>query len=85
MTQSLPQLWKYLAGNIQKQLQAVFAIAFPICVRINCDIIQMKMQIVYHRYNLTQFADVFEYCPQKYFHTSVLQSSQRSHFRLGAR
>lgn len=35
----------YFADNFQNRSQIVFAIAFSICGRINCDDIQMKMQI----------------------------------------
>ncbi len=31
------------------ELQIVFSIAFSICGRINCDIIQMQLQILHYR------------------------------------
>ncbi len=42
-------VWKNIQDFFQKELQIVFSIAFSTCGRINCDIIQMQLQILHYR------------------------------------
>ncbi len=41
-------VWNNIQGNVQKELQILFSIAFSICGRINCDIIQMQLLILHY-------------------------------------
>ncbi len=43
-------IWKDIPDYFQTELLIVFSIAFSICGCINCDIIQMQLQILHYRF-----------------------------------
>ncbi len=43
------KVWKDFPDYFKIELQIVFSVAFSTCGRINCDIIQMQLQILYYR------------------------------------
>ncbi len=48
------EVWKNIQDHFQKELQIVFSIAFSICGRINCDIIQTQLQILHNCFHVRE-------------------------------